>query len=59
MKSRLLGLILDRFRAARRRREELSRDPGFVDSVLRSGSDRARAVAGHVMAECRRVCGFV
>ena len=45
MKSRLLGLILDRFRAARLRREELLRDPGFVESVLRSGADRARAVA--------------
>jgi tryptophanyl-tRNA synthetase len=58
MKSRLLGLILDTFRTARLRREELLRDPGFVDSVLRSGGERARAVAGQVMAECRRVCGL-
>lgn len=58
MKSRLLGLILDRFGAARRRREELLKDPGFVASVLRSGGDRARGVACQVMAECRQVCGL-
>lgn len=58
MKSRLLALILDTFRAARRRREELRADPGFVDSVLRSGGERARAAAAPVMAECRRVCGL-
>ena len=58
MKSRLLGLILDTFRTARLRREELLRDPGFVESVLRAGGERARAVAGPVMAECRRVCGL-
>lgn len=59
MKSRLLGLILDTFRTARLRREELLRDPGFVESVLRAGGERARAMAGPVMAECRRVCGLV
>lgn len=58
MKTRLLGRILDRFRPARQRHEELLQDPGLVESVLRSGADRARGVAAHVMAECRRVCGL-
>lgn len=58
MKSRLLVLILETFHSARLRREQLRREPGFVESVLRSGGERARAVAGQVMAECRRVCGL-
>jgi tryptophanyl-tRNA synthetase len=58
MKKRLLGLILDGFREARRRREELERDRGFVEEVLRQGRERAGQVIGRVMADCRRVCGL-
>ncbi len=58
MKTRLLGLFLDTFRTARLRREELLRNPGFVESVLRAGGERTRAVTGPVMAECRRACGL-
>jgi tryptophanyl-tRNA synthetase len=57
IKKRLLGLILDTFRQARGRREELDRDPGYVEGVLLSGRDRAREVMASVMAECRRVAG--
>jgi tryptophanyl-tRNA synthetase len=58
MKKRLLGLILDGFREARSRREELERDRGFVEEVLRQGRERAGQVIGRVMADCRRVCGL-
>ncbi|HSD65207.1 MAG TPA: tryptophan--tRNA ligase [Vicinamibacteria bacterium] len=58
LKSRLLGLFLETFRPARQRRAELMRDPGYVESVLRAGGDRTRAVTGDVMADCRRVCGL-
>ncbi len=58
MKKRLLGLILDTFRDARTRREQLERDPAFVEGVLRDGRDRARAVISRVMADCRRACGL-
>ncbi len=57
LKKRLLGLILDTFREARRRREELERDPGAVEAVLRSGRERAMEVIGEVMADCRRLAG--
>lgn len=57
LKKRLLGLILDTFREARRRREDLERDPGVVESVLRDGKERAMEVIGRVMAACRRVAG--
>jgi tryptophanyl-tRNA synthetase len=58
MKKRLLGLILDGFRDARRRREELERDHAYVEEVLRKGRERAGKVIGQVMADCRRVCGL-
>jgi tryptophanyl-tRNA synthetase len=57
MKKRLLGLILETFREARRRREELERDGAYVAEVLRTGRERAGTVIGQVMARCRRVCG--
>jgi tryptophanyl-tRNA synthetase len=58
LKKRLLGLVLDTFRLARQRREELLRDIGFVESVLHSGSQRAANEADTLMERCRRVCGL-
>jgi tryptophanyl-tRNA synthetase len=58
LKKRLLGLLLDRFGEARRRRAELERDPGHVEHVLRDGHDRAMVVIGEVMADCRRLAGL-
>lgn len=57
LKKRLLGLILDNFREARRRREELEGDPGVVEAVLRQGRERAMEVIGPLMARCRRLLG--
>jgi tryptophanyl-tRNA synthetase len=58
LKTRLLELVLDTFRPARQRREELLRDAGFVESVLNAGSERAATAAAPLMAECRRACGL-
>jgi len=58
MKKCLLGLILDTFRDARARREQLDREPSLVHDVLRVGCERARDVIGRVMAGCRRACGL-
>jgi len=58
MKKRLLGLILDSFRTARVRREQLDREPSLVHDVLDAGCERAREVIGRVTAGCRRACGL-
>lgn len=58
LKKTLLGLVLERFGAARRRREELLRDPGYVQQVLRDGRERAMAVISEVMTDCRRAVGL-
>lgn len=52
------GLLLETFGEARRRREELIRDPAEIERVLRDGAERAAAVMGPVLAECRRACGL-
>jgi tryptophanyl-tRNA synthetase len=58
LKKRLLGLILETFRDARARREELLRDRGYVEGVLRDGRDRAKIVIDQVMGDCRRLTGM-
>jgi tryptophanyl-tRNA synthetase len=57
MKKRLLALLLETFGAARHRREQLERDRGYVEEVLRKGRERAGAVIARVMADCRRITG--
>ncbi|MBS0663796.1 MAG: tryptophan--tRNA ligase [Verrucomicrobia bacterium] len=46
------------FAVARARRAELAANPDFVDSVLREGAERARAVARVVTARARKACGL-
>ncbi len=38
---------------------KLLADPGEIDRVLKSGAERAQAIAGPVMSELRRLVGFV
>ncbi len=38
--------------------KRLMADPGYVDSVLKDGSDRARAIARPIMDEVKRIVGF-
>jgi tryptophanyl-tRNA synthetase len=57
-KKRLLALYLERFGAARQRREELSADPDAVERILHEGALRARALAAPVIDSVRRVTGL-
>jgi tryptophanyl-tRNA synthetase len=56
-KKMLLAKIHERFDAARARRDELAKDPGFVRDVLAKGAARARAVARPVLDGVRAACG--
>lgn len=58
LKKTLLGLVLERFGPARRRREQLLGDPGYVQQVLRDGRERAMVVISQVMSDCRRAVGL-
>jgi len=57
-KKRLLERVLARFGPARARRRELEGDPAHVEAVLRRGAERARALAGEVMAKVRGAVGL-
>lgn len=46
------------FAPYRARRAELVADIGYVDTVLRDGAERARAVAAKVMERARKNCGL-
>jgi tryptophanyl-tRNA synthetase len=37
----------------------LTADPGHIDTVLRTGADRARAIAAPIMAEVKEIVGFL
>ena len=57
-KQRLFEALWDHFAPMRARRQEILRDPGYVDEVLRAGAVRAREVAGATMARVREAVGL-
>lgn len=59
LKKRLAEAYWDYFAPMRARREEILRDPSYVDSVLAAGALRAREEAGKVLARVRRAVGLI
>jgi tryptophanyl-tRNA synthetase len=57
-KKDLADLILEHFATARRRRQELMSDPGFVDQTLRDGAAAASKRVGEVTARARAAVGL-
>ena len=57
-KQQLFEALWDHFAPMRARREEILRDPGYVDEVLRAGAVRAREVAGATMERVRTAVGL-
>ena len=56
-KLQLLDMFHAHFEAARARRKELEKDPGYVESVLVAGAEKARAFAAPIIARCREAVG--
>jgi len=57
-KQALFELLLDHFGPARERREKLMQDPGYVESVLQSGADRANQVLHTLIQKARQAVGL-
>jgi tryptophanyl-tRNA synthetase len=57
-KAMLLAKIDGFFAAARERRKQLVRDPGYVEEVLAAGAKRARAIAQVTMQLVRQAVGM-
>jgi tryptophanyl-tRNA synthetase len=58
LKKQLFGCLWEHFAEARQRRAGLQADPGYVESVLRAGAERAREVAAVVLKRARRASGL-
>ncbi len=57
-KKRLFGAVWEFFAQQRARRAELEADPGYIDSVLADGAQRAGALAEQVMKRVRSAVGL-
>jgi tryptophanyl-tRNA synthetase len=58
LKKALFEHYWSHFGSARTRRAELAANPDHVESILRDGAARARAVASGVLKRARRACGL-
>lgn len=57
-KQALFELILDHFADARKRREELMKDPGYVEKILKNGAAAAQAKVAEVTKRAREAAGL-
>jgi len=57
-KKRLFAAIWEHFAPARARREEVERDPAYIDEVLRRGAARANELASITLTRVRRAMGL-
>ncbi len=57
-KKQLFVRLWEFFEPMRKRREEILKQPDYVDEVLREGAQRANAIADKVMARVRKAVGL-
>ncbi len=58
-KAALVDLAVAKLAPIAAEMRRLTADPGHIDAVLKSGADRARAIAAPIMAEVKDVVGFL
>ena len=57
-KKQLFGKLWEYFEPMRKRREEILKDPGYIDAVLQRGATRANQIADQVMIRVRSAVGL-
>ncbi|MFL6590471.1 MAG: tryptophan--tRNA ligase [Chthoniobacterales bacterium] len=57
-KKQLFAKLWEYFEPMRKRREEILKDPSYIDTVLKRGADRANAEADKVMKRVRAAVGL-
>ncbi|MEI6167449.1 MAG: tryptophan--tRNA ligase [bacterium] len=57
-KKALFEKVWSYFEPFRKRREELQKDPAYVEAVLKEGAERARVEAGKTLSAARRAVGL-
>ena len=58
-KNELLEAILEYFKEAREKREELLANPEYVNSILKEGAEKARKIAKEKMIEIKKAVGLL
>lgn len=58
-KKELLEAILEYFKEARARREELEKNPSYVEEVLKKGALKARTIAIKKVTEAKKIVGLM
>ncbi|MBR2364590.1 MAG: tryptophan--tRNA ligase [Lentisphaeria bacterium] len=57
-KQALFEAYMDFFAPMRKRREELEKDPGYIQSILKKGAEKANAIAAETLEEVRKAVGL-
>ena len=57
-KQALFDAYMDYFAPMRKRREELEKDPAYIEEVLRKGAEKANEVASQTLDEVRKAVGL-
>ena len=57
-KQALFEAYMDFFAPMRKRREELEKDPGYIQSILKKGAEKANAIASETLEEVRKAVGL-
>jgi tryptophanyl-tRNA synthetase len=58
-KNALVGLAVEKLGPIGAEMKRLAADPGYIDSVLAEGAERARLIADETMRQIRNIVGFV
>lgn len=58
-KTELLNAILEYFKEARERREELSKNREYVEEILRKGAEKARSIAKEKIQKAKEAVGLL
>lgn len=59
LKNELADLAIEKIAPIGAEMNRLNQDPGHVDAILADGAERARALAAPIMADVRRLVGFL
>jgi tryptophanyl-tRNA synthetase len=57
-KKQLFARLWEYFAPMRQRREEILKQPAYIDEVLAQGAERANAIADEVMQRVRKAVGL-
>ena len=57
-KQALFEAYMDFFAPMRKRRDELEKDPGYIQSILKKGAKKANAIASETLEEVRKAVGL-